>query len=324
MKQFTFTTCIYVLFLIPFASLPGCAQSWNDWHYHVDATMTPQQDDTFDAVYADFTHLLESTFEASGTLDENSIRVVPLQNGQAGAPVDYRFVKAADYDAAKNAAGTLIFPVAGSKVNAAQYRVYFDTRENGTKPTLAQKVAIPETVNMVWNGDLEILSAGYNGPNRYANAGENMPRGWWGNLRNVTNFATSAHSGNHALGLRTPEDKNNNFISSSPSQPGLRVQPGQTYSFSLWVKGEDLSGKWLTVISARWLDAKNKLLKRETIDAGISKKASYDWTQAQSLLTAPNNAESVIISVGTYSKTGVLTIDDFDVHLAVPPLLGGE
>jgi len=300
------------------------AADFEQWHYHADTTVHPQADPTYEAVYADFTHLLKSTFHTSGMLDENSIRVVPLQNGQPGAAINYRFVKAADFDAATNAAGTLIFEVAGTKDPAtADYRIYFDTTANGAKPAFANSDDVPETANMIWNGGFEILSADYKGDNRYANPGENMPRGWWGNVRSFLdkNEATSAHSGKHAMGFVTPKDKKNVAIASAPSPPGLRLTPGQSYLFSFWMKGENLTSRYPVTASVYWYDKDGKFLTRSNISANSSDPNNFDWAETGVYLTAPDDANFASMYIGTYSQTGLLTVDDINVRVAVPPLL---
>ena len=288
------------------------AQAWSAWHYHVDITVQPQADDSVDAVYADFTHLLKSTFHASGTLDENSIRVAALQNGQPQATVAFRFIKAKDYDAAGNAAGTLLFAVQGSTNTAASYRIYFDTIPNGPKAAVHDTTAIPITANMVWNGDFEILATG-----------SKLPRGWWGNLKNAgitENKATTAHSGKHAMGIVAPAQKHVSLMA-APTPPGLRVQPRQNYLFAFWIKGKNLSGAYPTHASVYWKDADGKLIQRVNLKTGVSKTATYDWTPVTAYLTAPDHAAYAGLYIGTYSETGLLTIDDIEVRIAVPPLL---
>jgi hypothetical protein len=301
------------------------ADDFTQWHYYADATVLPQADETYDSVYADFTHLLKSTFHSSGVLDENSIRVVPLQNGEAGAPVNYRFVKAVDYDAATNAAGTLVFQVAATADSAdAQYRVYFDTKSNGAKPPFANSADVPQMANMIWNGGFEILSQDYKGANKYANTGANMPRGWWGNLHNSgisNNAATSAHSGQHALGLVTPKDARHVSISTAPSPPGLRVEPGQNYAFSFWVKGEQLTSPNPLTASIYWYDKTGKFLSRASFDTAAGETDSFDWTYNEALIQAPGDAYFGTMYIGTYSTTGLLSVDDVNAHIAVPPLL---
>lgn len=317
--------------LICFCSLLGLfsqsakAEDFTQWHYHADVTVLPQADDTYDAVYADFTHLFKSTFHQSGTLDENSIRVVSLQNGQPGAPVNYRFVKAADFDAATNAAGTLIFEVAATVDSAnTQYRVYFDTKVNGAKPAFQNSDDVPQTVNMIWNSSFEILSQDYKGANRYANVGENMPRGWWGNLHNsgiTSNLATSTHSGQHAFGLVTPKDKTHVSISTAPSPPALRLEPGQSYLFSFWIKGENLTSRNPVTASIYWYDKDGKNIGHTNIPADTGDPGNFDWSEIKLYVSAPDNAYFGSMYIGTYSQTGLLTVDDVNVHVAVPPLL---
>lgn len=300
------------------------AEDFTQWHYHADAAAQPQADNTYDAVYADFTHLLKSTFHTSGTLDENSIRVVLLKDGQPSAPVAFRFVKADDYDAATNAAGTLVFDVTATKDPAsADYRVYFDTKANGSKLAFQISEDVPEAANMIWNNSFEILSQNYKGTNRYANAGENMARGWWGNVRSfmTKNIATSAHSGSHAIGIVTPKDKTHVSIAATPSSPGLRLEPGQSYLFSFWLKGESLTSRNPVTASIYWYDKEGKYLSRTNIQTNVDGQNDFDWTQTELYLTAPEKAYSCNVYLGTYSQTGLLTVDDVSISVAVPPLL---
>lgn len=281
MKKITLILFIGIFAIIGmFQTQTASAEDWSAWHYQADVTVQPQADDSFDAVYADFTHLLKSTFHTSGTLDENSIRVVSLKDGQPDAPVSYRFVKASDFDATSNAAGTLVFDVtATADVAPAQYRVYFDTKANGAKAAFQNSEEVPGSANMIWNSSFEILSQDYKGTNRYANAGGNMPRGWWGNLRNsgfTTNEATTAHSGQHAFGIVTPKDKTHVSISTAPSPPALRVVPGQSYLFSFWVKGENLTSKNPVTSSIYWYDETGKYLSRTNINTSVDNSADFD------------------------------------------------
>jgi hypothetical protein len=301
------------------------ADNFSLWHYHADTIVHPQADDSYDSVYADFTHLLKSTFHTSGILDENSIRVVPLQNGQPGAPVNYHFVKAADFDAATNAAGTLIFEVAATADSTnTQYRVYFDTKADGAKPAFQNSEDVPQAANMIWNSSFEILSANYKGKNRYANSGENMPRGWWGNLRNsgiLENKATSAHSGEHAVAFVTPADKKHIALSTAPSPPAVRVEPGQNYAFSFWAKGLGLSSAHPFTASIYWYDKDGKYTARTNITTDAAGMSDFDWTKTEVYTTAPDNAYFGTMYLGTYSQTGLLTVDDVCIRIAVPALL---
>src|SRR5690606_31831082 len=144
-------------------------------------------------------------------------------------------IKDNGYDATDNAAGTIVFQVGSTpEPQAMQYRVFFDIQKNGPKPEWKNEIEVPEVANMIWNGGFEILSEGYTGPNRYFNLGANLPRGWWGNLKNagiLENAATSARSGKRAIGFKVPEGKTNLSVSSAPTPPGIRVVPGQSYQF---------------------------------------------------------------------------------------------
>jgi hypothetical protein len=298
--------------------------SWDQWHFCVDIAVTPQADDSFEAVYVDFSRLLESGLHSTGTLDENSIRVALLEDGKAGEAVPSRFVKDDDFDATKNAAGTLVFQV-GHRVkrDPVQYRVFFDTQKNGVKPAWKNTVEVPEAANLVWNGGFEILSEGYAGANPYENAGSALPRGWWGNLLNskiLANAATSAHGGEHALGFVVPTGITNISILSAPTPYGVRVTPGQSYQFSFWVKGEGLTSEYPLYAFVYWYDKNQEYLNRATI-GNLPKTARFDWTRGEASLTVPTDAFFANITVGTYSTTGVLSVDDFAVRLSVPAAL---
>jgi hypothetical protein len=302
------------------------ADDFSAWHFYADTAVLPQADDSFVAIYADFSRLLERDLKQSGAaLDENSIRVAPLIDGKAGAPVPFRFVKENGYNATDNAAGTIVFQV-GSTPNPEQatYRVFFDTQKNGPKPEWKNEVEVPEAANMIWNSGFEILSEGYTGKNIYANAGTKTPRGWWGNLKNskiLENAATSAHSGQHSLGFVAPEGTTNIGVFSSPTPPGIRLVPGQTYQFSLWTKVEGLTSVHPVYGYIYWYGEDQKFLSRVTLPGLPVKVADFDWTLAETTLTAPADAHYGSIAIGTYSTTGVLMVDDFAARLSVPPSL---
>jgi hypothetical protein len=299
------------------------ADDLSTWHFYADTTVLPQADDSFASVYADFSRLLERDLKQDGAaLDENSIRVSPLENGKAGAPVPFRFVKEEGYNATDNAAGTVVFFVAASKEPAEQtYRVFFDTQKNSPKPEWKSEVEVPEAANMIWNGGFEILSEGYTGPNPNYNTGANMPRGWWGNLKNsklVENAATSAHSGQHAFGFVTPAGSTNVSVFSAPTPPGIRVVPGQAYQFSFWIKGEGLTSVHPAYGYIYWYDKDGKYLNREALGNLPGKVAQPDWALMEVTMTAPTDAHYSSITVGTYSTTGLLMVDDFAARISVP------
>ena len=98
--------------------------------------------------------------------------------------------------------------------------------------------------------------------------------------------------------------------------------PGQTYQFSGWIKGAGLTSVYPTYASVIWYDKDQKQIGRINPNTGLGKSGEFDWTQVQAALTAPAEAVSVTFNLGTYSSTGLLTIDDFDIHLTTPPPLG--
>jgi hypothetical protein len=305
------------------------ADDLKSWHFYVDTTVQPQADDSFASVYADFTRLLTRDLKQEGAaLDENSIRVASLADGKPGAFVPARFVKEDGFDAAKKAIGTIVFQVAGTKEPSEQtYRVFFDTQKNGPKPEWKSEVEAPEAANMIWNGGFEILSEGYTGTNRYKNAGAKIPQGWWGNLKNsgiLENPATQAHSGNNALAFVAPEEGKNRGIGAAPSPPGIRVVPGENYVFSFWAKGAGLTpSRILLVSSVYWYDKEGKVLPRTRVPDLPVNVADFPWTEGEISLPAPADAHFAALRISTYSPTGLITVDDLEARLAVPPALRG-
>lgn len=315
------------------------ADDFSQWHFYADMTVVPQADLSYDAIYADFTRLLSHDLHQNGALDENSIRVAPLVDGKAGDAVPIKFVKDNGFDATDNAAGTIIFPVAATaKAGVVQYRVFFDTKANGPKPAMQidtkvpepgspvdlQNLPVPDAANMIWNSSFEILSDGYVGSNPNYNSGANMPRGWWGNLHNsklTANAATSAHTGQHAFGYAVPADAGNVGIMSAPTPPGVRVLPGQSYQLSFWVKGDNLTSVYPLYAYVYWYDKDGKYLNRESISNLPPNKNQFDWTQVAINVKAPDNAGYTAMNIGTYSKTGVLTVDDFEARETIAPPL---
>jgi hypothetical protein len=177
---------------------------------------------------------------------------------------------------------------------------------------------------MIWNSSFEILSDGYVGSNPNYNSGANMPRGWWGNLHNsklTANIATSAHTGQHAFGYVVPADAGNVGIMSAPTPPGVRVLPGQSYHLSFWVKGDNLTSVYPLYAYVYWYDKDGKYLNRESISNLPPNKNQFDWTQVAINVKAPDNAGYTSMNVGTYSKTGVLTVDDFEARETIAPPL---
>lgn len=298
------------------------------WHFYADTIVQPQADDTFSSVYADFTRLFKRELKMEGTLDENSIRVAPLENGTVGEPVPSRFARAAEYDAAKNAEGILVFLVHATPEPGAQtYRIFFDTLKNGPKPAVKAVTEVPDAANMVWNGGFETTAENYIGSHRYKNSGAKMPVGWWGNLRNrqlTENLATTARSGKNAFSFVVPEGKRNSGILVAPTPPGLRVLPGQSYQFSFWAMGEGLEPIPAVLLgSVYWYDKEEKNLKRDGIGGLPRNITSFPWLQGEGILTVPLNAHYAALSIATYSTTGLVTVDDLEVRPIVPPLLEG-
>lgn len=302
------------------------ADDLQKWQFYADTQVHPQADDTFSSVYADFTRLFKRDLKMEGVLDEGSIRVVPLENDRAGVPVPSRFIKAAGYNAASNAEGTLVFLVrAAPEPGARTYRIFFDTQKNGPKPILKTETEVPAAANMVWNGSFEITAENYTGSHRYKNSGAKMPVGWWGNLRNrkiTENPAATVRSGKNALAFVVPEGRRNTGILVAPSPPGLRVRPGHSYHFSFWATGEGLEPiPTILLGSVYWYDKEQKNLRRDSIGGLPKNVTDFPWLRGEGVLTVPLDAHYAALSIATYSTTGLITVDDLEVCPIVPPLL---
>jgi hypothetical protein len=324
----------FFIFMLALCAAVNSARAAEDedvenWHFYADTIVHPQADDSFAAVYADFSRLLTRDLkQENAALDENSIRVAPLEDGKPGAFVPVRFVKEDGFDAAKKAIGTIVFQVAETKEPGEQtYRVFFDTQKNGPKAEWKNEVEVPETANMIWNGGFEVLSEGYTGTKRYKNDGAKMPVGWWGNLKNsgfTENPATSAHSGKNALAFTAPEAGKNRGIGAAPSPPALRVVPGENYVFSFWAKGDGLTpSRTQLVSSVYWYDKDGKYQTRTRVGDLPENTADFPWTKGEISLPAPADAHFAALRISTYSATGLITVDDLETRLAVPPALRG-
>lgn len=140
---------LLLLFGLPLAalalatSLPAQAEIsppdwWNEaWRYRVPlqvgANGTARADKPAE-VSLNFTSLL-STLGASGALDLDSLRLleVDAQGAVLDESVPFQFDQAAGFNAATNAAGTLVFLLEGATASGAtrRYHLYFDTTSHG-------------------------------------------------------------------------------------------------------------------------------------------------------------------------------------------------
>jgi uncharacterized membrane protein len=111
---------------------------WNiSWHYRFRLDIDSLNYDRKDwpvEIWVNFTDLLPS-----GTFDENSVRIFEYNStGGLLYEVPYQFDKDSGYDAANNAAGTLVFLLNGTTPSNTirHFDVYYDTVENGAKPSV--------------------------------------------------------------------------------------------------------------------------------------------------------------------------------------------
>ncbi len=124
---------VYPLAAAPMTQSVG----WWDarWEYRVSLAVRANGHARADKpaeIALNFTTLL-ATLGQSGALDENSLRVVEL-NGSTFTPnVLFQFDKAANYNKTSNAAGTLLFMLAGGTASNATrtFQLYFDREGEG-------------------------------------------------------------------------------------------------------------------------------------------------------------------------------------------------
>lgn len=143
-----------VIFLVSINSVYALDQWWNSsWHYRVKLEINATSYSRLDwpiEKELNFTKLLEESGNL-GTFDINSTRVIEYDYlGNLLYEVKSQFDKNDDYNATRNAIGTLVFLMNGSTpANQKRiYYVYFDILENG------QKQAKNYSTDLVyfWNG----------------------------------------------------------------------------------------------------------------------------------------------------------------------------
>ena len=143
-----------VLLLAIFASTALAGGPWwnSSWHYRVRITADAAGYARYNKMAespVNFTQLL-TAMGKSGTLDENSLRVI--ETNAAGTvlndAVPFQFDKDTDYNAATKASGTVVVFMTGTTASSAAryYDVYFDvTGGSFTPPTFSPWVAIQES-----------------------------------------------------------------------------------------------------------------------------------------------------------------------------------
>ncbi|MCP4424319.1 MAG: DUF1349 domain-containing protein [Chloroflexi bacterium] len=131
------------------------ASSWWDknWSYRLPIEVNAngyQRNDKPVEVTLNFTQILTALGE-SGPFDINSLRVVEVDAAEQviDAAVPLQFDADADFDAATNASGTLIFLMAGDTAANADraYHIYFDVTGSGfTSPAFTPQITLTDNV----------------------------------------------------------------------------------------------------------------------------------------------------------------------------------
>jgi len=129
---------------------------WLDtsWHFRINITIN-NTDNPRDfwpiELPINFTHLVYQNGK-NGTFDSASIRVVETNSsGGILRNMTYQFENDSGFDAASNAAGTLIFVLNGTTAanETRRFQTYFDILENGAK----SPVSFTTDLNYSWDGE---------------------------------------------------------------------------------------------------------------------------------------------------------------------------
>ncbi len=143
------TIFIAILATLSFAANSSNAQWWNNaWHYRVPVTVGANgftRTDKPAEVTLNFTTLL-----GGGTLNDNSIRVIEVDN--SGVVLDtnvvFQFDKDPAYNASTNAVGTVVFMLGGTTASGGSryFHIYFDQGSGFTLPSFSNQVTLTDNV----------------------------------------------------------------------------------------------------------------------------------------------------------------------------------
>ncbi len=132
-----------VVFIVPITVARAQTVWWNTlWKYRVPVSVSANGSERYNKpaeVSMNFTQQLQ-TLGTSGTLDEQSLRVIEVD--QSGATLDaavpFQFDKDADYDATTKASGTLIIMMTGKTQTSGTrlYHVYFELTGGSFSPAI--------------------------------------------------------------------------------------------------------------------------------------------------------------------------------------------
>lgn len=153
---------ILLLLSLPGGELRGQGSWWNaSWRFRVPVTVDAGSYERYDKpaeVQVNFTGLLASAGESS-PFDENSLRVVEVDGGGSVVDpgVDFQFDKAPGYDAASNAAGTLVLLLNGVTPSGSSrlFHVYFEVSGSGL-PAASIPPRVTLTDDVLYEGQLSL------------------------------------------------------------------------------------------------------------------------------------------------------------------------
>ncbi len=154
------TLWLIVFFYIPLTFSEESGVRWWDqrWKYRLPVMVQSGEYERIDKpveLKIDFTNLFGNIQAIGGELDVESIRVIQVKrSGEIVGRVQHQFDKAENYDALRNAEGTLIWMIDEMPAESAQYyHVYFDTlhgKKKSQEDEFAAKVKCREIDDDHW------------------------------------------------------------------------------------------------------------------------------------------------------------------------------
>ena len=125
----------------------------------------------------------------------------------------------------------------------------------------------------------------------------------------TTAVKEAAHTGE--MGLRVNDDSETD--GARFASDAFTVSPGQKVSLSFWARSPQGD---VAAVSLLPLGARNRPIMGENGQPPlvVAIKASPDWKQYKASYTVPDEAEAMIITVRSWSRSkGIVDIDDFEL-----------
>jgi len=257
-----------------------------------------------------FSRLLWRAGGGRQAFDINSIRVI--EHGPDGAPLagplPCAFEKADPYSATHNATGVLTWRIPERPGDGKRlFCVYFDTEDNGPKPSLPPPDP-PPTPNLLPNGDFETRPES-NPPWKVERGAETRFYAVWS--------ATAARSGAHSM--RAETDRGSNCMTTTPLVP---AQSGQALRMSIWYRVDSAGAGAVTPCVSFLCAVKDEKTGRTTLtkmttDHAPSRAQPGDWVQVEKTVAPPPGSLGVALRYGIWNSHGAAWFDDAVIRPAV-------